>query len=143
MLRIALRIALAGLGLLLLGIGLGLGWAHVGIRREKKNNSRRINSRAGTMIDEGLVDEVRGLLAEPAGLTEQARQALGYAEITEHLNGASSLEDAVERIKINTRRFAKHQRTWYRKFPMTDWVDVAVADSTERVVGQLHDRLTQ
>lgn len=112
----------------------------VGIRREKEEASRRINSRVREMIEMGLVDEVRSLLSEPAGLSEQARQAVGYAEIVEHLAGGVSLEDAVERIKINTRRLAKHQRTWFRKFPMTEWVD-ATGDDTAAIAYQIAEAI--
>lgn len=130
----------------------------VGIRREKEDTSRRINQRVRQMIDAGLVDEVRALLDEPAGdatpsprqgerrgecapLSEQARQAVGYAEILAHLRGECSLEDAIERIKINTRRLAKHQRTWFRKFPMTRWVDVSADESEVSVARRLLDAI--
>lgn len=109
----------------------------VGIRRDKDENSRRINERVRSMIAGGLVDEVRGLLTEPAGLGRQARQALGYAEIIAHLEGRMSLDDAVEKIKIGTRRLAKHQRTWFRKFPQTSWIDVAADESAESIVQKL------
>jgi len=103
--------------------------AVVGIRRDRAETSRRINARVKQMIADGFVDEVRGLLAAPGGMGEQARQALGYAEIIAHLEGGMSLDDAVERIKIQTRRFAKHQRTWFRKFPAARWVDLATHPS--------------
>jgi tRNA dimethylallyltransferase len=106
----------------------------IGIRRKKEDNSRRINARVKAMIEAGLVAEVRALMAEPAGLGEQARQALGYAQILSHLEGKMPLEDAVEQIKIQTRRLAKHQRTWFRKFTMTRWLDVAPAESVGAIV---------
>src|SRR5690606_24665250 len=83
----------------------------IGLRREQEDASRRINARVRQMIAEGLVEEVRSLLAQPRGLSDQARRALGYAQILDHLQGRCSLEDAVEKIKIQTRQFAKHQRT--------------------------------
>ena len=66
------------------------------LRRPKEETSRRINARAGRMIEAGLVEEVRSLLAEPTGIGEQAAQAVGYAEIISHLQGELPLEDAVE-----------------------------------------------
>ncbi len=113
----------------------------LGIRREKEDNSRRINARVRQMIQAGLVEEVRSLLAEPAGLGEQARQALGYAQIISHLSGTMSLDDAIEEIKIQTRRLAKHQRTWFRKFTMTQWIDVAADEPTGSTVDKLCDLL--
>jgi len=113
----------------------------VGIRREKEDASRRINARVRAMMANGLVDEVKFLLAEPMGLSEQARQALGYAQIIEHLNGKMSIEDAVEKIKIQTRRLAKHQRTWFRKFHTTQWIDVAPEDAVASISEQLEDSI--
>ncbi|MCG8406290.1 MAG: tRNA (adenosine(37)-N6)-dimethylallyltransferase MiaA [Phycisphaerales bacterium] len=109
----------------------------VGIRREKDDASRRINARVKAMIQAGLVDEVRSLLDEPDGLSEQARQALGYAEIIDHLQGGTGLEEAVERIKIHTRRLAKHQRTWFRKFRTVRWLDVTPDETTSSICGRL------
>lgn len=109
----------------------------IGIRRDKEDNSRRINARVKEMIRGGLVEEVRRLLAEPRGMSHQARQAVGYAEIIAHLEGEWSLEHAVERIKIHTRRLAKHQRTWFRKFPMTRWVDAAEDDEPSTLADKL------
>lgn len=76
--------------------------------------NQRINQRVRAMMDTGLLDEVRSLLAQDA-LGEQAREALGYKQLAAHLHGLLPLEDAVERIKIETRRFAKNQRTWTRR----------------------------
>lgn len=113
----------------------------VGIRREKEDNSRRINARVHEMIQAGLVDEVRALLAEPAGLSEQARQALGYAQIIDHLRGETTLGEAIEEIKIQTRRLAKHQRTWFRKFPMTRWVDAGSDEPGSSIAERIWDVL--
>jgi len=97
----------------------------VGLRRRKDDQSRRINARAKRMIELGLRDEVAGLLAEPGGLSDQAAQAVGYAEMIDHLEGRCTLAEALERIKINTRRLAKKQRTWQRRFGDVTWLDVA------------------
>jgi len=106
-----------------------------GIRREREQQSRRINRRVMRMIDGRLVDEVRALLAEPAPLSEQASEAVGYAEIIEHLQGGCSLDDAVEAIKINTRRLAKAQRTWFRRFEGVTWFD-ATDETTADEIGE-------
>ncbi len=111
----------------------------VGMRRSKEDNSRRINARVKAMIEDGLVEEVEALLAEPAGLGEQADQALGYAQIIGHLRGEGSLEDAVEEIKIQTRRLAKHQRTWFRKFTTGRWLEV----EADEPAGALAERLLE
>lgn len=109
----------------------------IGLRRDKDETNRRINARVKRMLDTGLVDEVQSLLAEPAPMGEQARQALGYAEIIDHLTAHTPLDDAVEAIKINTRRFAKHQRTWFRRFPDVHWFDVGPDDQAESLADRI------
>ncbi|MEQ8844358.1 MAG: tRNA (adenosine(37)-N6)-dimethylallyltransferase MiaA [Phycisphaerales bacterium] len=80
--------------------------------------NRRINSRVKAMVEAGLVEETRRLL-DSGNLGPQAAQALGTKQIAEALRDQSqsglSLEDAIERTKIETRRFAKNQRTWLRR----------------------------
>jgi len=109
-------------------------WTILGLRREKTEESRRMNARVKRMIEQGLVEEVRSLLAEEKPLSQQARCAIGYAEIIEHLEGRMSLEDAVEEIKKNTRRLAKGQRTWFKTFKGVHWIDVGPEESVEQVV---------
>lgn len=115
----------------------------VGLRREKEDNSRRINARVKAMMEAGLLDEVKSLLAEPGGLGEQARQALGYAQIIPHLRGERPLDEAVEEIKIQTRRLAKHQRTWFRKFSVAQWIDVAAEEPTRTTTARLLDLIRE
>lgn len=109
-------------------------WTLLGLRREKEQESRRMNARVKKMIDQGLVEEVRSLLAEERPLSRQARCAIGYAEIIEHLEGRMSLEDAVEEVKKNTRRLAKGQRTWFKTFKGVRWIDVGPEEGAESVI---------
>ncbi len=76
--------------------------------------NRRINARVKVMMERGLLDEVRSL-HERGLFGPQTRDALGYKQLLSHLRGECTLEDAVETIKIETRRFAKNQRTWLRR----------------------------
>ena len=76
--------------------------------------NRRINSRVREMVEGGIVEEARELWkAGQFGPT--AREALGYKQFISHLEGRGSLDDAIEQIKIETRRFAKKQRTWIKR----------------------------
>lgn len=109
-------------------------WTIIGLRREKADASSRINRRVKKMISDGLVDEVKSLLDEDKPISKQARCAIGYAEIIEHLNGRMSLEDAVEAIKINTRRLAKGQRTWFKTFQNVHWLDVAEDETPQQIL---------
>jgi tRNA dimethylallyltransferase len=106
----------------------------VGIRRSREDTSRRIRLRIEAMIEAGLVNEVRSLADQ---LGEQSRQAVGYAEILAYLRGECRLGEAVERININSRQFAKHQRTWFRKFAMARWVEAGETETTDSVSQRL------
>ncbi len=76
--------------------------------------NRRINRRVKEMVEMGLVNEAKTLWS--AGqLGSQASQALGYKQLIEHFTGRCSLDESIERIQIETRRFAKNQRTWIRR----------------------------
>jgi tRNA dimethylallyltransferase len=121
-------------------------WTIIGLRREKTEEGKRINSRVKKMIADGLVDEVRSLLAEEKPLSKQARCAIGYAEIIEYLNGQIELEEAIELIKKNTRRLAKNQRTWFKTFKDVRWLDIEPDESPEEILSRtkmlLNDILT-
>jgi len=114
----------------------------VGIRRDKDAQSRRINARVKRMIDAGLKDEVASLLAEPAGLSTQAAAAVGYAEMIAHFRGDLTADQAVERIKINTRRLAKKQRTWHRRWPDVHWFDLADDETASALADRVMASIT-
>lgn len=109
-------------------------WKVIGLRRPKELESRRINARVKEMVEQGLVDEVRGLLDEEKPLSKQARVAIGYSEIIDYLEGRASLEKAIENIKINTRKLAKAQRTWFKTFRNVSWIDVQEEDSQSDIL---------
>ena len=109
-------------------------WTIIGLRREKADASSRINKRVKKMINAGLVDEAKSLLDEEKSLSRQARCAIGYAEIIEHLNGQTSLKDATELIKVHTRRLAKGQRTWFKTFAEVNWLDIEADEPGERIL---------
>ena len=109
----------------------------IGLRLPRADANHRINARVKRMVEAGLRDEVAALLAEPAGLSPQAAQALGYAEMIRHLRGEWTLEQATEQIKVNTRQFAKHQRTWFRRFANVHWLDLAADETAQPVVERI------
>ncbi len=109
----------------------------VALRRPKEEVNRRINARVRQMMVAGLPDEVRSLLAGPGGIGQQAAQAVGYAELIRHFHGELSLDEAIEQIKIGTRRLAKSQRTWLRRIPDVRWVDATEADATETLADRV------
>lgn len=89
--------------------------------------SRRINERVRQMVEQGLVEEARALW-ESGRLGPQAREALGYKQLIAYFEGRNRFDDAIEAIKIETRRFAKNQRTWLRRLkavPGSVWINAA------------------
>ena len=109
----------------------------IGLRREKDDLHRRINTRVRRMVEMNLRGEVESLLAAPDALAPQPALAVGYAEIIEHLQGRCSFEKAVEKIKINTRRLAKKQRTWFRRWREVVWFDVAPDEKPEQTAERI------
>ena len=85
----------------------------------------RIERRVDRMLEEGLLEEVEGLRHR---LGPQSCQALGYRELLQHIEGKIRLDEAVALTKRNTRRFAKHQMTWFRHFPGVEWVEASRCD---------------
>ncbi len=77
----------------------------------------RINARVVRMIDAGLVEEARNLRQLPRPMSREAVKALGYKEMFEYLDGTIGLEEAIQRIQIRSRNFAKRQLTWFRHMP--------------------------
>jgi tRNA dimethylallyltransferase len=114
-------------------------WCVIGLRREKTIESQRINARVKKMLGAGLVNEVQALLTEVEPLSPQASAAIGYAEMIDHINGKYTLEEAAERIKINTRRLAKSQRTWFKTFRQVQWIDIGDADTLDIVTSKAID----
>lgn len=82
----------------------------------------RINKRVDIMIEQGLVDEVRWIYHK-YNKFPTAMQGLGYKEVVEYLNEEISKEEMIEKIKQETRRYAKRQLTWFRKNKQTIWID--------------------
>lgn len=82
----------------------------------------RINKRVDIMINEGLIEEVKNILAKYSQFPT-AMQGLGYKEVVEFLQGNISKEEMVEKVKLETRHYAKRQLTWFRKNKETIWLD--------------------
>jgi tRNA dimethylallyltransferase len=96
-----------------------------GLHWEKEALNRRINARVKQMMEQGWLEETRGLLARHGTLSKTAGEATGYHELIEHLEGRMRLDEAVEQIKIATRQLAKRQIKWFRRFEDVTWLDGA------------------
>ena len=97
-------------------------FVQVALRWPRETLNERIVARYERQMAEGFLDEVRAL-AE-LGPSHTAAQALGYRELLEHVAGGCSLEDALERAIVRTRRFARRQDRWFRRDPRLIWVDM-------------------
>jgi tRNA dimethylallyltransferase len=98
----------------------------------------RIRARVGRMFDEGLVAEVRHLLARGLREGRTASRALGYPQVIDLLDGSTSQERAEEDIVLGTRRFARRQQRWFHRDPRTLWLDaMAPASSTASTIAAL------
>ena len=93
----------------------------VGLAPDPELLRRRIDRRVGEQVAAGLVEETVGLLA--GGMSRTIRQALGYKEVLQHLEHGLPLEDALVLDAANTRRFARRQRSWFRRDPRITWLD--------------------
>lgn len=95
----------------------------IGLQVDPEALRERIDARVDRMREAGLVDEVRALVE--AGFRESitAPQAIGYKEVVAALDGCCTMDEAFERIKLATRRYAKRQRTWFRKDARIQWID--------------------
>ena len=98
--------------------------AIVGLTLDGEALRRRIDNRVDAMLAAGWVDEVRGLLDSGYGPELPSMSSLGYREIASHLRGKLSLEEAADAVRRGTRRFARHQRTWFKPSdPRIRWFD--------------------
>ena len=112
-------------------------FAMVGIRREADDLRARIAARFAEQVDHGFLDEVRRLHDDRRGLSRTARQALGYKELLDHLDGRSALDDALGLAVRRTNRFARRQGAWFRRDPRISWLDAAASSPPEDLVDGL------
>ena len=83
---------------------------------------RRIDLRVGLMLRQGLVEEIRGLLAEGIPEKATAMQAIGYKEFIDALDGRCTIEEAADQVRQSSRRYAKRQLTWFRRNQSIHWL---------------------
>ncbi len=97
--------------------------AYFVLTKNRESLYNDIDKRVDLMIEKGLVKEVKSLLESGINADMISMQGLGYKEILQYLNGIIPLEEAIERIKQNTRHFAKRQLTWFRREHDIIWVN--------------------
>lgn len=97
----------------------------------------RIDRRVEEMFSDGLVDEVRRLIDEPQPLSNTARQAVGYREVIEHIEGRCDLPETVALVQQHTRQLAKRQATWFRSLSECRFVPIHERLIPKEVVRQI------
>ena len=85
----------------------------------------RIGLRVDSMLEKGLVDEVKGLLEKGYTRDLKSMQALGYKEVIDYLDKQYSYDEMVELLKKKTRNFARRQMTWFNRFDNVNWLLVS------------------
>lgn len=98
----------------------------------------RIDARVEAMLQEGLIEEMRAAWKHSPDRTLNAWRTIGYQELLPWIVGERSLDEAVRLIKRNSRRYAKRQLTWYKRYSDAIWIDTASAET-----GMLVDRMMQ
>lgn len=99
-------------------------YAFVGLTMDRQKLYERINQRVDIMLDKGLIEEVKKLLAMGYSRNLVSMQALGYKEIVQYLEGEISLEEAIFILKRDSRHYAKRQLTWFRRDERIEWFNV-------------------
>ena len=98
------------------------------IRHPREILHQRIESRVEGMFEQGLVQEVETLLERWETLGQTAAQAVGYREVIQYVAGEMDLAETIEKVKVRTRRFARHQETWFRGMQECRIIDLTVDD---------------
>jgi tRNA dimethylallyltransferase len=110
-----------------------------GLSRSPRDLHSRIEARVDDMFRRGLVAETTQLLEQGLAQNPIALQALGYRQVVEHLQGARSLPQTIELVKIRTRQFAKRQMTWFRRQMRLNWLHVEPGTDSLRLVEKLFE----
>ena len=103
------------------------------LNRDRQALYDRINLRVDIMLKNGLIEEVKGLLEK--GYTKDiiSMQGIGYKEIIKYFDGEYTLDEAIEIIKRDSRRYAKRQLTWFRRYEDAKWFEIDKFDSAEEL----------
>lgn len=97
----------------------------------------RINKRVDEMVQNGLVDECRRVYEQ--GEIKTACQAIGFKELIPYFKGVCSVEECIDKIKLETRHYAKRQLTWFRRMSGIRWVYVDKYDSFEKIIKNIEN----
>ncbi len=111
----------------------------IGLTMDRDKLYSRINERIDIMMDSGLIDEVKSLLDRGYDENLISMQAIGYKEVIQYLKGEYSLEDTIDTLKRESRRYAKRQLTWFRREERVHWIDLDQFDDKDNLLEQIMD----
>lgn len=114
---------------------------YVGLTIDRATLGRQLRERAAEMVDAGLADEVRRLLAAGWDRTLPAMQGIGYREFTEVVAGSLEPAEALRRMQRDTVRYAKRQWTWFSREPEIQWLDVGLAGGPKGAAAVIAERI--
>ena len=107
-------------------------WCLIGLRaQDRQYLYDRINRRVDIMLEEGLLKEAESFF--DSEISKTAAQAIGYKELKPYIDGFVSLEEATEKLKMETRRYAKRQLTWFRRNAGINWLDIDLYTADELI----------
>ena len=107
----------------------------IALNREREELYCRINKRVDQMIEEGFIDEARALYGQRE---LNSLNTVGYKELFDHFDGIYSLEEAIEHIKGNTRRYARKQLTWFKRDPEVKWFH---PDNVDEIINYISQQI--
>ncbi len=118
-------------------------YAYFVLNRDRQTIYDRINKRVDIMIRDGLIEEVKGLIASGISPDSIAMQGLGYKETVKYINGEISLERLSELIKSGTRHFAKRQITWFKRERDVKWLNYEDYSNVDDMLNKMFEILKE
>ena len=106
----------------------------IGLTRDREELYDRINLRVDLLVEQGLFDEVKGLLDKGLTASDISMKGIGYKEIIGYFEGKYSEEEAIDLIKKNTRHLAKRQITWFKRYEDIHWIDISQFENDEKAI---------
>src|SRR5699024_5550237 len=103
----------------------------IGLRRDRQSLYERINRRVDQMFEKGFLDEVRSILERGYALSDPGLNTVGYKQAIAFLNGELSRDEMINQIKVKTRRYAKRQLTYFRRWDFINWLEIDDQSASE------------
>lgn len=106
----------------------------IGLKRDREELYKRINDRVDHFIEQGLIEEVKGLIEDGLNVDNISMLGIGYKEIYDYIQGTTSLERAITLVKQNSRHLAKRQMTWFTRYQGVKWFDLSSLQKPEEEI---------